>query len=515
MHMFLKLLKFLLSRMVIVGVLIVLQLAILLLAIWKLGEYFVYLYIFFIALSFLAVLYILNKKDNPSYKLAWVIPILIFPVFGGLFYIVVGGNKASKRFRDECNEIFAQRRLVLVQEKEVYNEIREQDKAIAVQCKYMIDDAGYPIYKNTTTKYLSPGEVYFDVLVEALKAAEHFIFLEYFIIQEGKMWNTILDILVEKAKAGVDVRLLYDDAGTIQTVPYKYHEKLREMGLKVGVFNEIRANISLKKYNNRDHRKITVIDGHTGFTGGINLADEYINAIEKHGQWKDAGILIKGEAVASLTSMFLQAWEYVTHEKENLAHYAPHIYHAGPFQSDGYVQPYGDSPLDDETVGENVYLNMIHKACDYIYINTPYLIIDNELTVALSLAAKSGVDVRIVTPHVPDKWYVHLLTKAYYQQLIEAGVKIYEYGPGFIHTKSFVCDDKVAIVGSINLDYRSLYLHFECGAWLYQTQTVQEVKEDYIETLEVCIPITLEDCQQIKWYARFIQSILRVFSTLM
>lgn len=500
--------------MFIVGMLILIQLLILLLAIWKLGEYFVYLYIVFVAISLGAILYILNKKDNPSYKLAWVIPILLFPVFGGLFYVLVGGDKASKRFRAECNEIFGTRRDVLIQDESIYQEIAEEDKAIAAQSKYIVDYAGYPVYKNTTTQYLSPGEAFFEVLIEELKKAEHFIFMEYFIVEEGKMWDTILDIMAEKAKEGVDVRMVYDDAGTIQTLPYRYHDKLKELGIKVGVFNEIRAKLTLK-FNNRDHRKITVIDGHTGFTGGINLADEYINEIVKFGHWKDASMLVKGEAVANLTVMFLQIWEYVTGEKEDANAFMPHVYHKETFESDGYVQPYGDSPLDDETVGENVYLNMIHKATDYVYINTPYLIVDNELVVAFTLAAKSGVDVRIVTPHIEDKWYAHILTRAYYPQLIEAGVKIYEYTPGFIHSKTFVADDEVGVVGTINLDYRSLYLHFECGVWLYKTQSVMEIKNDFLKTLEVCTPITLEECHKVRWYVRLLRSILRVLAPLM
>ncbi|MGL5676536.1 MAG: cardiolipin synthase [Cellulosilyticaceae bacterium] len=509
-----KLLKFLFSRMFIVGMLILIQLMILFLAIWTLGEYFVYAYIVFIAISLLTVLYILNKKENPSYKLAWVIPILLVPVFGGLFYVFVGGDKAGKRFRKECNEIFETRRTTLFQDEAVYLEIQEENKAIANQAKYIMDYAGYPIYKNTTTTYLSPGEKFFEVLIKEMKEAKHFIFMEYFIIEEGKMWDTLLKIMEQKVKEGVDVRVIYDDAGTIQTLPIGYAEYLRTKGIKVGVFNEIKAQLSLK-FNNRDHRKITVIDGYTGFTGGINLADEYINEIEKFGHWKDTSLMVKGEAVANLTIMFLQAWEYITKKRENTKKFMPYAHHPEAFESDGYVQPYGDSPLDDETVGENVYLNMIHKATDYVYINTPYLIVDNELMVAITLAAKSGVDVRIVTPHIEDKWYVHLVTRAYYQQLIEAGVKIYEYTPGFIHSKTFVADDEVGVVGTINLDYRSLYLHFECGVWLYKTRSVLQIKEDFLETLKICMPITLEECHRVRWYVRFIRSILRVFAPLM
>ena len=500
--------------MVIVGVLLFIQLFILFMSIWRLGEYFVYLYIAFNIISILAVWYILNKKDNPSYKLAWVIPILLFPVFGGLFYIFVGGDKVSKTFRRKFNLSVDESIKYLPENKEIEAEISQEKQSIARQSQYITRVAGYPIYKNTQTQYLSPGETFFDKLIEELKKAEHFIFMEYFIIDEGYMWETILTVLEEKAKQGVDVRMMYDDAGTIQTLPYKYHETLKKKGIKVAVFNEIKAQLSLK-FNNRDHRKITVIDGYRGFSGGINLADEYINKIVHFGHWKDAAIYLEGEAVLSLTSMFLQVWSYSTGEPVDLRKYTPKLYAKGTFESDGYVQPYGDSPLDDEPVGENVYLNMINRATDYVYINTPYLIVDNELVTALTLAARSGVDIRIVTPHIPDKWYVHILTRAYYPQLIEAGVKIYEYTPGFIHSKTFVADDEVGVVGTINLDYRSLYLHFECGVFLYKTQSIKDLKEDFLETLEICLPVTLEECNKVKWYVKFVRSIIRVMAPLM
>lgn len=428
--------------------------------------------------------------------------------------MLVGGDKASKRFKKECETLLNTERVGLKQDDTVYQAIKKEDQAIAMQSKYIADFAGYPVYTRTQTIYLSPGEVFFEKLLEELKKAKHFIFMEYFIIEEGIMWDTLLMLLETKVKEGVDVRLIYDDAGTMQTLPYKYHEKIKEKGIKVGIFNEIKARLSLK-FNNRDHRKITVIDGYIGFTGGINLADEYINAINRFGHWKDASLYLKGEGVKNLTVMFLQLWEYITKEKINYEDYFPYRYYKGVFESDGYVQPYGDSPLDEEVVGENVYLNIIHKAKEYVYINTPYLIIDNELMVALALAAKSGVDVRIVTPHREDKWYVHILTRAYYPQLIEAGVKIYEYEPGFIHSKTFVSDDEIGVIGTINLDYRSLYLHFECGVWLYKTQSVGEMKKDFLTTLEKCIPITLQECHQVRWYVKLIRSLMRVFAPLM
>ncbi|MHC1749259.1 MAG: cardiolipin synthase [Cellulosilyticaceae bacterium] len=509
-----KVLKFLFSRLIIVGLLILVQVMTLVFAIWKLSKYFVYLYAFFIVISILVVIYLVSKKDNPSYKLAWTIPILLFPVFGGLFYLIFGGNKTTRRFRKKIRNTHNESKHLLVQDEKIIDEIENADKNIANQSKYIQRYSEFPVCKNTITEYLTPGEEFFERLKEELEKAEQFIFMEYFIIQEGIMWNSILEILERKAKQGIDVRVMYDDMGCLRTLPYKYNEKLEKMGIKCIVFNPFVPILSIRM-NNRDHRKITVVDGHTGFTGGINLADEYINERERFGHWKDASIMLKGDAVWSLTMMFLQSWSFNAQIEEEYEKYKPTLYCTESIESDGYVQPYGDSPLDDEIVGEYVYLNMINKAKNYIYINTPYLIIDNELVTALTLAAKSGVDVRIVTPHIEDKWYVHIVTRAYYQQLIEAGIKIYEYTPGFIHSKTFVCDDEVGAVGTINLDYRSLYLHFECGIWLYRTTSIEKIKEDFMKTLNVCQPITLEDCKDIKWSNRFLRAILRVFAPLM
>ena len=392
-----KLLKLIFNRIFIVGVLVLIQLIILILGIWKLSESFVYMYALFVILSLVVVVYIVSRKDNPSYKLAWTIPVLLVPVFGGLFYLLFGGNKIGRTLKKQIDAEYYEAKELLKQDEAVIEEIKAIDKSVYNQVKYINDYAAYPIYKNSTTEFLSPGEVFYEKLLEELKKAEHYIFMEYFIIHEGKMWDSILEILVEKVKEGVDVRLLYDDMGCITTLPNKYNEKMEKLGIKCQVFNKFIPILSVI-VNNRDHRKITVIDGHTAFTGGINLADEYINEIVRFGHWKDASIMIKGEAVWNLTVMFLQVWNFVGFNREDYNKYRPKMYHPDDFVTDGYVQPYGDSPYDNELVGENVYLNIINKAKDYIYINTPYLIIDNELVTALTLAAKSGVDVRIVTP---------------------------------------------------------------------------------------------------------------------
>lgn len=500
--------------MFIVGLLILLQFLFLTFGIWKLADSFVYLYSILTLISLFVVVYIVSTEDNPSYKLAWTIPVLAFPVFGGLFYLIFGLKKTTKRFREKILKIHNETEYLLEQNEEVLNEIAKQDKHFYTQAKYLKDYASSPIYKNTITEYLSPGEEFFKVLIDELKKARHYIFLEYFIIEEGKMWDDILEILEEKVRQGVDVRLIYDDMGCLTTLHYKYYEKLRQKGIKTVVFNPFVPFLSVIM-NNRDHRKITVIDGHTAFIGGINLADEYINEKVRFGYWKDASIMLKGDAVWKITMMFLQVWKFTTEEDVEFEKYKPYINYTGNFECDGYVQPYGDSPLDNEAVGENVYLNIINKAKDYVYIVTPYLIVDNELVTALTVAAKGGIDVRIVTPHIPDKWYVHRVTRAYYPQLLKAGVKIYEYTPGFIHSKTFVSDDEIGVVGTINMDYRSLYLHFECGVLLYKTRSVQEIKEDFLKILSEAQEISIEDCRKERLSNRFITAILRVFAPLM
>ena len=333
--------------------------------------------------------------------------------------------------------------------------------------------------------------------------------MQYFIIEKGIFWNDILDVLKQKASEGLDVRVIYDDMGCIVTLPNKYYDELKKYGIKACSFNKF-VPILTAKLNNRDHRKITVIDGNVGITGGINLADEYINKKVRFGHWKDNGILLKGDAVFNLTNIFLNLWDYINNTKEDLNKFKPDI----KIKGSGYVQPYDDSPFDDELVSENICLNMINKAKKYVYITTPYLIIDNELETALCLAAKSGVDVKIITPGIPDKKIVNEVTKAYYNNLLDNDVKIYEYTKGFIHAKTFLVDDEIATVGTVNLDYRSLHLHFECGTLLYKTDSIKDIKKDISETLEISKQITLEDTK-IGLFRSLKRAVLRLFAPLM
>ena len=341
--------------------------------------------------------------------------------------------------------------------------------------------------------------------------AKKFIFLEYFIVEEGEMWDSVVDILARKVRQGVDVRVLYDGTCSLVRLPYSYPKKLRQLGIRCKVFAPIRPFISTT-YNNRDHRKILVIDGRVGFTGGVNLADEYINRREKFGHWKDAAVMLRGDAVRSLTLMFLRQWN--AGEKERI--YEPYLTGADPQPgAGGYIIPYGDSPLDDERTGKMVYLDIINTARDYVYIMTPYLILDNEMISALTFAARRGVDVRMILPGIPDKRYAAILAKSHYKQLVNAGVKVYEYTPGFVHSKVFVSDDTKAVVGTINLDYRSLYLHFECAAYLYKTPVTGDVLRDFEETFPKCRLITPQAVQEQKLSTRLLGSILKLAAPLM
>ncbi|NLC66167.1 MAG: cardiolipin synthase [Clostridium sp.] len=501
------------NRILIVGIAIMAQLIALVWMIIQFQDYFVFFYAASIVLSIIVVLYIVSDSMNPAYKIAWIIPILLLPIFGGLFYIFFGGNKVSKKEKNRMNYIVTKMNSILIPQKGIMKTLESENIIAANQSRYLQNSAYGPLYKNEGTEYFSLGEYKFKRLKEELKNAKEFIFLEYFIISEGKMWNEILEILLEKVNEGVDIRVIYDDFGSVLTLPYKYDKILEDMGIKCEIFNPLRPFLS-PRLNNRDHRKIAIIDGKVGFTGGINLADEYINEIDRFGHWKDSAIMISGEPVWSLTVMFLSMWDYLRGIDEDFNKFKNENHFIGK-DKHGYVQPYTDSPLDDETVGEIVYLNLINKANKYVYITTPYLIIDNEIVVALTSAAKSGIDVRIITPHHPDKLYVHAVTKSFYKVLIEAGVKVYEYTPGFIHAKNFVVDDEYGVVGTINMDYRSLYLHFECGVWMHKTDSVVAMREDFLNTIKVSEKISYEVATNIKWYTKLGRSILRVFSPLM
>ncbi len=508
-----KILHYALNRVVITALILLSQVVFFILEISKWGNYYMEIAFVLRCLSFVAVFTIIWRPNNPAVKLAWVVPILIFPLFGGIMYLSFGHVFLPKKLRAGMERTNVLMRKSLRQEKEVMDRLKTGNPGVANQSKYILDYAGMPVWEQTSAAYYPEGIIYWKNLLEDLEHAERFVFLEFFILCEGAMWNAVLDVLERKVKDGVEVRLIYDDVGSAFLLPKKYFETMEKKGIKCVAFNRLIPFLSLI-LNNRDHRKIVVIDGRVGYTGGINMSDEYINYTHPHGDhWKDAGIRIEGVAVWNFTVMFLQMWNMSRYTEEDYSRYRYCFEQKLEFA--GCVQPYMDTPLDEEILGENVYLNMIGYAKKYIYIYTPYLITDNEMYTALKLAAKRGVDVRIVTPGVPDKKMIYWLTQSNYQNLIEAGVGIYQYTPGFLHSKCMLCDDEVAAVGTINFDYRSFYHHFECGVFLYQGDVICELKKDMMETFAVSECITLEWCRKKFMKTNMIGPFLKLFSPLL
>lgn len=484
-----KLLKKVFSRTVVTALLIVIQVAWLVALLLQLGNSLPAIQTVLLILSLVAILFVIKSDMNPSYKIGWILLIAVLPILGGLMYVIFGNKRPTKNMREMLRAQLEKSAEYLGTQESITGEL---DGGAAGLFKYLEGSAGYPTAKNTTVRYYRVGEEMYADLLPELEKAEKFIFLEYFIIRPGEMWDGVLEILKRKAAAGVDVRIIYDDMGCIDILPANYNATLEGWGIRTMAFNRFVPAVSLVM-NNRDHRKITVIDGKVGFTGGINISDEYINVKERFGHWKDTGLMLKGPGVFNLTLMFLEMWNAFNKDGDGYAEFIPDSFEECGSADDGYVLSFSDNPLDNESVGESVYTDMLYQAKDYIYITTPYLAIDSELQTALCMAAKRGVDVRMITPGIPDKKLVYRLTRSYYPTLLRAGVKIYEYTPGFIHAKSFVCDDKLCVVGTINMDYRSLYLHFECGTLMYNNPEIKQVKKDDLDTMEKCRKVELSD----------------------
>lgn len=505
-----KLLKKLLKKQIITGVLILIQLTALIWFFYQVSNYWIYAYVGLVFLSFMIVIYLINRPDNPSYKLSWAILILTIPFVGGVLYLILGGKRIPKEFRKEMIQSSNKKLPYLVQDYFIMDKIAGIDDQLMKQTHFLYKNAYFPVFNNTETQFLATGEEKFEAMKEELRKAKNYIFLEYFIIKEGIMWDSIFEILKEKAAAGVDVRLIYDDFGSIE-LPLNFIHDNNVLGIKTIVFNPMRPLLAIFM-NNRNHRKICVVDGKVGFVGGINIGDEYINKVERFGHWKDSAVMIKGEAVWSLTVMFLTFYNTISKQEENLLALKPTY---SERVDDGYVQPFADSPTDDEMVGETAHLNLINYAKKYVYITTPYLVIDYTMVTALVNAAKNGVDVRIMLPHIPDKWYVHAVSRSNYEILVKAGVKIYEYKPGFIHSKTMVADDVAAIVGTTNMDFRSYYMHFECGILFIKSKAVLQVRDDFLVTQAECVEITLEQVQKVNVFVKIIRAILNMFSALL
>lgn len=507
-----KVFKVIFGRTTIALIALCFQLAILYVSYKFYQEYIGYIFTGFVLLSAGIVIYIINAKQNPAFKLAWIVPVLVFPFFGVAMYIFFKIQQTPKRINKKIKKIEEEMKSALPQNSDVLAELESESKRVCNLAKYMDNAGGYPVYKNTEVEYFPVGEAKFKTLISELEKAEKYIFMEYYIIEKSKMWNTMLKILEEKVKQGVEVRIMYDGMCSIAMLPWNFPEVLEEKGIKCKIFSPIVPVLSTCQ-NNRDHRKIVVIDGKVAFTGGINIGDEYINEYEKYGHWKDTSIMLKGDAVKSFVVMFLQMWNLDEKKLEDYDKYI--VKEKSEIKASSYVMPYADNPYDNDNIAEQVYMDILNTAKKYVYIMTPYLILDNEILQALKYAAKRGIITVIIMPHVPDKMYTYLLARTYYEELLEAGVKIYEYTPGFIHAKVFVSDDEKAVVGSINLDYRSLYLNFECAAYMYKSSAIENIKEDFERTLEECEEITIQSHKKYSLFKKFIGRILRLFAPLM
>lgn len=495
--------------------LLLVQILFLYLALMNYRQYSTLYFGSFSLLSIIVVVAIINEEINPMYKLAWIMLVVAIPVFGTFTYLMVRfqpGQVFLKKNQDKFGEQMVP---YLVQNEATRRTIEGESKDLYNTARYLYSTLNFPVYTNTKTDYFAEGSKLFRRMLIELGKAEKFIFLEYFIIEEGIMWDAILEILKAKVQQGVEVRVMYDGTCCFKLLPYSYPKQLEAMGIKAKIFSPIVPILSIHQ-NNRDHRKILVIDGKVGFTGGINLADEYINEVERFGHWKDGGVMLKGKAVNSLTCMFLQMWNLdKLDNKLDVEQYDQYMTQEIYENKKGYVIPYGDNPLDKENTGEQIYLDIINQAKDYVYIMTPYLILDHEMLSALKAAAKRGVDLRIVMPHIPDKKYAFDLARSYYEELIRGGVKIYEYIPGFVHSKVFLSDDEKAVVGTINMDYRSLFLNYECGVYMYNTGCIGDLRQDFSETFKKCITVTLEYYKGISLFHRICGKMLRLIAPLM
>lgn len=519
------------SRVGIMSLLLIGQFVILLLGFVWFNDFLPHVYGGSTIFGLVMVIYLINSDHNPTAKITWLAIIVFLPIFGIALYAFTESDLGHRKVRDRLKEMVKETGDLLPPSEDVIEDISRREKGAASLCKYLYNRGKFPTYNNMGVKYFKSGEAKFEELLIQLEKAESFIFLEYFIIDEGLMWGKVLDILAQKAKEGVDVRVMYDGTCEFSSLSHDYPKRLKKLGIKCEVFAPITPFVSTH-YNYRDHRKILVIDGHTAFTGGINLADEYINKVEKYGHWKDTAIMIKGPAVKSFTLMFLQNWSNKGKKEPAIEKYLQwneakllegsrketsmeDDVRREEVKEQGYIVPYGDCPLDGDKIGERVYMDILNRSQKYVHIMSPYLILDSEMETAIKFAAERGVDVKIILPGIPDKKIPYALAKTHYRTLIGSGVKLYEYTPGFVHAKVFVSDDIEGVVGTINLDYRSLYHHFECGAYMYDTECIPHMEEDFQETLSKCRKVTEETIKREKLIVRMVGYLMKGFAPLM
>lgn len=506
--------KIVFSRTLIILLILLVQLCILFSGFTRLGQYMAYLWEGMSLLGAILIVHIINKDEPGEFKMTWILIICLLPVFGALIYLVVVGNlggigqKAKQEYR--INET----RGLLKTSEETKEVIRRYPASFQGFVRYMRRSAGFPAYSKSRAVYFSSGEEKFHDMLEELAKAKRYIFLEYFIVEQGEMWNAILEILKEKAAQGVEVRVMYDGMCSLTQLPYRYPKKLKKMGIKAKMFAPIVPFLSTTQ-NNRDHRKILVIDGKVAYTGGVNLADEYINQKERFGHWKDIAVKITGDGVKSFTVMFLQMWYMSVLGKGEYQKYLENIEYEVPLTENGLVIPYANVPGRKTDVAKTVYRSMIERATEYVHIMTPYFVVEREFLESMRYAAQRGVDVAMILPHIPDKKVVYYIARTYYPELLKAGIRVYEYTPGFIHAKCFVSDDESAVVGTVNLDYRSFYHHFECGVCLYDNSAVKQAGEDFQRTLEVCEEVTMDYYKKIPLYQKVAGKIFKLFAPLL
>lgn len=470
-----------------------------------------YFYLAMYATQIFCILRIINSQENPDYKVPWLLFVMAVPVAGFMIYFMFYDRKLRNKYIKRIEKISSQQ--VRTDDSETLEKLEQEDRQAYLSAKLLCNLASTHLYQNTDARYYDMGEKLHAAMLEDLKKAETYIFMEYFIVEEGHFWNSILEILKEKVAKGVEVRVVYDDIGCMMTLPGNYYKKLRSFGIKAVPFSMLKGQAD-NEFNNRSHRKILVIDGKVGYTGGVNIADEYINEKVLYGLWKDVGIRLEGEAVAQLTSIVLA--DYELNLKTPVTEFAPYYWTGCSVENPGYMIPFGDGPgpMYKRRVAKTMIMDMLNQAENYVYMMSPYLIIDNELCQCIENAAMRGIDVRIITPHIPDKKIVFVMTRSYYKRLMDAGVKIYEFEPGFVHAKVYMADDKYAIVGTINLDYRSLVHHFENGVWMYKHEVLSQVKADLLETMDKSIAAT-DELVKNTISQRIISALVRVFSPML
>lgn len=501
--------KLIFSRLFIILILFALEIFIIASMYIHFEESSPYFRVIFGILTAVSIIWLFNCEMNSTAKLTWMIIFFVFPVPGTILLLLTQTDFGHFAIKKRVGALIRETKTKIPQDESVMADVQLTCSGTDDLCRYVNRTGCFPIYTNTETEFYASGEEKFAAVLEELDKAEKFIFMEYFILDEGFMWGKILEKLREKASQGVEIRVMYDGMCEMSTLTHDYPKRMAKLGIKCKAFAPVTPFLSTY-YNYRDHRKILVIDGKTAFTGGINFADEYINRRERFGYWKDSAVMLKGEAVRSFTLMFLQMWNISEKEPEWDKWLAP----VGTEKCSGFVMPYADCPLDDDRVGENVYIDILNRATSYVHIMTPYLILDGELENAIKYAAQRGIDVKIILPGIPDKKMAFALAKTHYKELTKAGVKLYEFTPGFVHSKIFVCDDEKAVVGTINLDYRSLYHHFECAAYMYKTSCITDIEADFLQTLEKCREVTLETIKKEKVFYKISGQILKFVAPL-